>query len=107
MACCGLNVSFPVDVLGRYSFIGFRFAQRGRSWATTAGEFAVMAVVNLAAALVFIALARSSDDPLNEAAMVFFVLLLTLIVTLFDRYHRVVPEVVFTRVPVSESPSTG
>ena len=85
------------------SFVGFRFAQRGRSWATTAGEFAVMVVVNLAAALVFIALARSGDEPLNEAATVFFVLLLTLIVTMFDRYHRVVPEVVFTRGPVSES----
>ncbi len=85
------------------SFVGFRFAQRGRSWATTAGEFAVMAVVNLAAAVVFIALARSGDEPLNEAATVFFVLLLTLIVTMFDRYHRVVPEVVFTRGPVSES----
>ena len=77
------------------SFVGFRFAQRGRSWATTAGEFAVMAVVNLAAALVFIALARSGGERLNEAATVFFVLLLSLIVTMFDRYHRVVPEVVF------------
>ena len=88
------------------SFVGFRFAQRGRSWATTAGEFAVMAVVNLAAALVFIALARSGDERLNEAATVFFVLLLTLIVTMFDRYHRVVPEVVFTRRPASESVAT-
>ena len=88
------------------SFVGFRFAQRGRSWATTAGEFAVMAVVNLAAALVFIALARSGDERLNEAATVFFVLLLTLIVTMFDRYHRVVPEVVFTRRPASESAAT-
>ena len=77
------------------SFVGFRFTQRGRSWATTVGEFAVMVVVNLAAALVFIALARSGDERLNEAATVFFVLLLTLIVTMFDRYHRGVPEIVF------------
>jgi hypothetical protein len=96
-------VSFIIVV---NSFIGFRFAQRGRRWATTAGEFAVMAVVNLAAALVFIALARNADEPLNEAATVFFVLLLTLIVTMFDRYHRVVPEVVFSRGPASESPAT-
>jgi hypothetical protein len=97
-------VSFIIVV---NSFIGFWFAQRGRSWATTAGEFAVMAVVNLAAALVFIALARSADEPLNEAATVFFVLLLTLIVTMFDRYHRTVPEVVFTRGAASELPTTG
>ena len=88
------------------SFVGFRFAQRGRSWATTSGEFAVMAVVNLVAALVFIALARSGGERLNEAATVFFVLLLSLIVTMFDRYHRVVPEVVFTRRPASESVAT-
>jgi len=62
--------------------------------------------VNLAAALVFIALARSGGERLNEAATVFFVLLLSLIVTMFDRYHRVVPEVVFTRRPASESVAT-
>jgi len=88
------------------SFVGFRFTQRGRSWATTVGEFAVMAVVNLAAALVFIALARSGDERLNEAATVFFVLLLTLIVTMFDRYHRGVPEIVFKRGSLAESAAT-
>ena len=66
----------------------------------------MMAVVNLAAALVLVALARNADEPLNETATVFFVLLLTLIVTMFDRYHRVVPEVVFTGGPTSESPAT-
>ena len=88
------------------SFVGFRFTQRGRSWATTVGEFAVMVVVNLAAALVFIALARSGDGRLNEAATVFFVLLLTLIVTMFDRYHRGVPEIVFKRGSLPESAVT-
>jgi hypothetical protein len=88
------------------SFVGFRFTQRGRSWATTVGEFAVMAVVNLAAALVFIALARSGEERLNEAATVFFVLLLTLIVTMFDRYHRGVPEIVFKRGSSAESAAT-
>ena len=88
------------------SFVGFRFTQRGRSWATTVGEFAVMVVVNLAAALVFIALARSGDERLNEAATVFFVLLLTLIVTMFDRYHRGVPEIVFKRGSSAESAAT-
>jgi uncharacterized membrane protein len=70
------------------------------------GEFAVMVVVNLAAALVFIALARSGDERLNEAATVFFVLLLTLIVTMFDRYHRGVPEIVFERGSLPESAAT-
>ncbi len=75
-----------------------------RSWATSSGEFAAMAVVNLAgSALVFIAVARNSDEPLNEAATVFFVLLLTLIVTMFDRYHRSVPHVMAGPESVAES----
>lgn len=31
---------------------------------------------------------RQNDSSINEAALLFFGLLLTLIVTLFDRYHR-------------------
>ena len=50
-----------------------------------------MAGVNVAAAFVFIAFVRQSDSSINEGAAVFFVLLLTLIVTLFDRYHRSAP----------------
>jgi len=37
---------------------------------------------------------------------VFFVLLLTLIVTMFDRYHRGVPEIVFERGSLPESAVT-
>lgn len=88
------------------SFIGYWFMKHGRSWATIFREFVVMAVVNLASSIVWIALARNSDEPLNEAAAVFFVLLLTLIVTMFDRYHRAIPEVVADRVVTSEPPLT-
>ncbi|MCP4967341.1 MAG: hypothetical protein GY926_19185 [bacterium] len=38
--------------------------------------------------LLFIIFVRQSDSSINEGASVFFVLLLTLIVTLLDRYHR-------------------
>ncbi len=96
-------VSFVIVV---NSFVGFWFTRRGRSWATTSGEFAAMAFVNLASALVFIALARNSDEPLNEAAALFFVVLLTLIVTMFDRYHRAIPAVIGESSPASESSFT-
>ena len=96
-------VSFVIVV---NSFVGFWFARRGRSWATSSGEFAAMAFVNLASALVFIAVARNSDEPLNEAAAVFFVLLLTLIVTMFDRYHRSIPHVMAGPESVMESAAT-
>jgi hypothetical protein len=73
------------------SFVSTWLARRGRTWASTMTEFGAMAAVNFAAAFVFIAFVRQSDSSINEAASVFFVLLLTLIITLFDRYHRSAP----------------
>jgi hypothetical protein len=66
------------------------FARRGRSWTSTATQFAAMAVVNLVLALVWIAIVseqRDTEDSLR--VLVFFVLMLTLIVTLYDRYRPI------------------
>ena len=46
-----------------------------------------MFVVNVPIAIVYVVLLRRSDTPVNEAALVFFVVLLTLLVTLFDRFQ--------------------
>jgi hypothetical protein len=64
-------------------------ALRGRGWGSIAREFLVMAVVNLG--LVYLAdfLLRRGGGALNLQITLFFVLLLTLIVTLYDRYHLV------------------
>lgn len=70
------------------TFASTWFARRGTDWASIGVEFVAMAAVNFGSALIFILLVRSSDDSINEAATLFFVLLLTLIVTLFDRFHR-------------------
>ena len=70
------------------AFASTWFARRGRDWGSIGVEFAAMAAVNVGSALIFIALLRQSDDSTNEAATIFYVLLLTLIVTLFDRFHR-------------------
>ena len=78
------------------SFVSTWLAGRGRTWESTGVEFLVMAAINLGSALVFILLVRSSDSTTNEAAVLFFVLLLTLIVTLFDRFHRSVPSIIKT-----------
>ena len=37
----------------------------------------------------FIIFLRRSDDPVDEGALIFFVLLLTLIITLYDRYRPI------------------
>jgi len=64
-------------------------AARGRSWTSTIGQFAAMVLINLGAALAYIVVLRRSDQPVNEGATLFFVLLLALIITLFDRYRPI------------------
>ena len=64
-------------------------ARRGTTWRSVLVQFVIMAVVNLGLALVYIFLLRSFDGSLNMNNTLFFALLLTLIVTLFDRYHPV------------------
>ncbi len=64
-------------------------ASRGHSWTSTFRQFVAMVVINLGAALAYIVLLRRSDQPVNEGATLFFVLLLALIITLFDRYRPI------------------
>lgn len=78
---------------------------RGVSWTSTGREFGAMVLINVGIVIGYIILLRRSDTPINEAATVFFVLLLTLIITLFDRFHagrgrsaEPVPELASNRV---------
>jgi hypothetical protein len=77
--------------------------RRGRSWATTASQFGAMAVVNAGIAVTFIVLLRRSDDPIDEGALLFFVLLMTLIITLYDRYRPIRA----ARYPAPTATATG
>ncbi len=69
------------------STISHWLMRRGVSWSTTAREFGAMAVVNLLVGVGYVMVLRRADTPANEAALLFFVVLLTLLVTLFDRFH--------------------
>ena len=60
----------------------------GHSWRTTGRQLLGMLAVNAVIVVVSVAWLRNDDRPINEGALVFFVLLLTLIVTLFDRYRN-------------------
>jgi hypothetical protein len=64
-------------------------ARRGFGGAFTLRQFIVLAVVNSAVFLVYAALRTRFADPVSIANVLFFVLLLTLLVTLFDRYRQV------------------
>ena len=64
-------------------------ARRGFGWAFSLWQFIALAVVNLIALLVYAFLRTRFDDPVSIGNMFFFVLLLTLLVTLYDRYRQV------------------
>ncbi|MFN3216803.1 MAG: hypothetical protein ACE367_09940 [Acidimicrobiales bacterium] len=70
------------------SFAGSFVNRRGHTAASIWAAAAFSWVVNLVAALVFIWLVRNADERINEFALLFYVTLLTLIVALFDWFHR-------------------
>ncbi len=62
-------------------------ARRGATWRSTLQQFIAMVVVNFGLVLLFAFLLPEFDGSINLGNTLFFVLLLTLIVTLFDRYR--------------------
>ena len=64
-------------------------AQRGRDWTSIIQEFVVMAAVNAVLIVAIALILPSVDGSINIGTTLFFALLLTLIITLFDRYHPV------------------
>jgi hypothetical protein len=64
-------------------------ARRGTEWASVLRQFVVMAAVNFGLVLLFAVLLPAFDGAIDLGTTLFFVLLLTLIVTLFDRYRLV------------------
>jgi hypothetical protein len=64
-------------------------ARRGTEWTSMVREFFIMAAVNFGLVLVYAFLLPNFDGSINLGNTLFFVLLLTLIVTLFDRYRQV------------------
>lgn len=74
-------------VIAVNAFASHWLAQRGTHWRSILTEFAAMAGINLAAALAFTYIAPTFDAEIQLRGILFFVLLLTLIVTLYDRYR--------------------
>lgn len=64
-------------------------ARRGTQWKSIIQEFFVMSIVNFSLILLFDFLLARYDGSLNLSNTLFFVLLLTLNVTLYDRYRRI------------------
>ena len=64
-------------------------AGRGHTWASILTEFVGMVFINIGIAIGYIWLLGRTDEEPNRAAILFFVLLLTLVITLFDRYRPI------------------
>jgi len=62
-------------------------ARRGTEWGSIVIEFIVMSVVNFGLVLVYAFLLPRFDGSINLGNTLFFVLMLTLLVTLYDRYR--------------------
>lgn len=59
---------------------------RGVRWRTTGTQFLTMLAVNAVLLWVFGVLGRTDREDLNGAALVFFTIIITLLVTLYDRF---------------------
>jgi hypothetical protein len=64
-------------------------ARRGFGKAFTLLQFIVLAVVNSILMLVYTVLRRMLEDPVGSLNALFFVILFSLLITLFDRYRQV------------------
>ncbi len=64
-------------------------ANQGKGWKSTLQEFVVMTAVNFGLILIFGSIMPSFEGSINLESTLFFVLLLTLDVTLYDRYRQV------------------
>lgn len=71
------------------TFISHWLARRGRELAFSITQFVVMAAINFGLVLLYVFLLPTFDGEINLTNSLFFVLLLTLIVTLFDHYYPV------------------
>jgi hypothetical protein len=71
------------------SAVSIWLAQRGTHWNAILIEFAAMAVINFVIVTAFRLILPRADGEVRLGALLFFVLLLTLLITLFDRYRPV------------------
>jgi hypothetical protein len=71
------------------SFISHWLAVRGTRWRSIATEFGALAAINLVVAIVYVVILPTFDGSVRWQDLLFFVLLLTLIVTLYDRYRPI------------------
>jgi quinol-cytochrome oxidoreductase complex cytochrome b subunit len=83
-----VGVAFVIAI---NTLVSHWFARRGTEWTSIIRQFIVMAVINFGSVLLYSFLLPAVDEAgsINLGNTLFFVLLLTLLVVLFDRYRAV------------------
>jgi hypothetical protein len=81
-----IGVAFVITI---NTVLSHWLARRGTEWVSTLQQFVVMAAVNLGLILVYGFVASRTHGSINLGNASFFASLLTLLVTLFDRYRPV------------------
>jgi hypothetical protein len=64
-------------------------SRRGYSWASTLRQFVTMVLINALLTAAYVMFLSSTEGSVSVKTAAFFVLLLTLLVTLYDRYRQV------------------
>jgi hypothetical protein len=64
-------------------------ARRGYGWAFSLRQFLALGLANAVLAMIYIFVRTLFGNPVSAANVLFLALLLTLLVTLYDRYHQV------------------
>jgi hypothetical protein len=82
-------IAFVAFVIAVNAFVSHWLALRGHAWRSIIQEFAVMAVINLGIGIVGFILLPGDVDTMGLGTPLFFTLLLTLIVVLYDRYRPI------------------
>ena len=86
----GIEIAFGVLVIiSINTILSHLLVQRGFQWKHTIMQFLVMAVVNFGLVVIYAGLLIDYGGEINTGNTLFFALLLTLLVTLYDKYRAV------------------
>lgn len=83
-----ITVGVVLVILGN-SLISHWLAERGTTWSTFGQQFVALALINLALGWFYAAVLPTFDGDVRLRDVLFFALLLTLLVSLFDRYKAI------------------
>jgi hypothetical protein len=81
-----LTVGIAVIIVAN-TLVSHWFTRRGREWSNIFAEFGAMAAVNAGLTVLAFYILPLTDNSIHLGSTLFFLLMLTMIIVLYDRYH--------------------